>query len=109
MEPPIRIRLYGLVSVTKRGYIAQLVVAGIMLVALVVLWLYTRSKLDPSISEGVAHMRQMFDYLPWVVLAITLLYVLEATLVLRRFAREEAKRRAQPPPQPESPSPGPRT
>jgi hypothetical protein len=108
MEPPIRIKLYGLVSVTRRGYLVQLVLAGILLVALVVMWLYFRAKLDPSISEGVRRMREWFDYLPWVVLVIALLYVIEATLVLRRFAREEAKRRAQAPPQPQPP-PGPPT
>jgi hypothetical protein len=106
MEPPIRIKLYGLVSVTKRGYVYQLVFAGIMLVALLVMWFYFRQKLNPEISPSIAQLRGVLDYLPWAVLAIALLYVLEATIVFRRFAAEEAKRRTAPQPQP---SPGPPT
>ena len=97
MDPPIRIKLYGLISVTRRGYITQLVLAGIMLAALIGMWLYLREKINPAVSPEVARIREVFDYIPWVALGIAVLYAIEATIVLRRFAREEARRRAQPP------------
>ena len=97
MEPPIRIKLYGLVSVTKRSYITQLVLAGVLLAGLIGMWLYLRARINPAISPAVAQVREVFDYIPWVALAIAVLYVIEATIVLRRFAHEEARRRAQPP------------
>jgi hypothetical protein len=97
MEPPIRIRLYGFMTVTRRGYITQLVLAAVMLAGLIVMWVYFRRDIDPSFSPAVARIRVIFDYLPWVVLVIAVLYVIEATVVLRRFAREEARRRAQQP------------
>jgi hypothetical protein len=100
MEPPIRIKLYGLFSITRRGYITQLVLAGIMLVALIGMWLYLRQKINPALSPDVARIREVFDYIPWVALAIAVLYVIEAVIVLRRFAREEEARRRAPQPQP---------
>jgi hypothetical protein len=102
MEPPIRIKLYGLISVTKRGYVMQLVLGGLLLAALIGMWLQFRARLDPSLSPSVAQFRALFDYIPWVVLAIVVLYAIEATLVLRRFAREEAQRRAQQPAPPKT-------
>jgi hypothetical protein len=100
MEPPIRIKLYGLFSVTKRGYITQLVLAGILLVALIGMWLYIRGRINPAISPEIARIRDLFDYIPWVALIVAVLYVIEAVFVLRRFAREEARQRA---PQPQTP------
>jgi hypothetical protein len=98
MEPPTRIKLYGLISVTRRGYITQLVLAGILLAALLGMWLYLRAKISPAVSPEVARIREVFDYIPWVALGIAVLYAIEAVIVLRRFAREEAaRRRAQPP------------
>jgi hypothetical protein len=103
MEPPVRIKLYGFVTVTRRGYLTQLVLAGILLAALIGMWYYVRQKIDPAVSPDVARVRAVFDFLPWVVLVIAVLYVIEATVVLRRFAREEARRRAQPPQPPPKP------
>jgi hypothetical protein len=100
MDPPTRIKLYGLISVTRRGYITQLVLAGIMLAALIGMWLYLREKINPAVAPEVARIREVFDYIPWVALGIAVLYAIEATIVLRRFAREEARRRAQPPQMP---------
>jgi hypothetical protein len=97
MDPPIRIKLYGLFSVTRRGYITQLVLAGILLAALLGMWLYLRERINPAVAPEVARIRDVFDYVPWIALGIAVLYAIEAILVLRRFAREEARRRAQPP------------
>jgi hypothetical protein len=97
MEPPIRIKLYGLISVTRRGYLTQLVLAAFLLAGLFGMWLYLRARINPAAGPEVARIRELFDYVPWVALAIAVLYAIEATIVLRRFAREEARRRAQPP------------
>ncbi len=104
MEPPIRIKLYGLVSVTKRGYVAQLVIVVVLLAVLLGVWLRLppaaeRQELPPDVGRLMA----LLSYLPWVVVGIAVLVALEAFFVLRRFAREEAKRRAAPPPTPEPP------
>jgi hypothetical protein len=100
MEPPIRIKLYGLFSVTRRGYIAQLVIAGVLLVGWVGMWLYLRRATNPADDPAVARIRQVFDWIPWLALAVAILYVIEAYFVFRRFAREQARRRAEQPPKP---------
>jgi hypothetical protein len=104
MEPPIRIKLYGLVSVTRRGYLVQLVAVVFLLAVLLGVWmnLPRTSDLRNPPPEFV-RLVTLLSYLPWVVLAIAVLVAVEAFVVLRRFAREEAKRRAPSPPQPESP------
>ena len=46
---------------------------------------------------------EFLRWIPWMVLALALLIATEAFFVLRRFAREEAKRRAEQPPKPPQP------
>ena len=103
MEPPIRIKLYGIFSVTRRGYVAQLVIAALLLIGWVGMWLYLRRNTNPADDPAVARIRQFFDWIPWLALAIAILYAIEAYFVFRRFAREEARRRTQ------QPAPPPRT
>jgi hypothetical protein len=108
MEPPIRIKLYGLVSMTKRGYLTQLAFVVVLLVLLLILWLSAPPAVDlkdapPEVVHSWVYqvgvrVRPLMDYLPWVILACALLCAVEAVFVLRRFAREEeAKRRARHP------------
>jgi hypothetical protein len=104
MEPPIRIKLYGLVSVTRCGYLVQLVLVVFLLAVLIGVWL--RLPRTPDLRDPppeFVRLLTLLSYLPWVVLVIAVLVAVEAFVVLRRFAREEAKRRAQAPPQPEPP------
>jgi hypothetical protein len=103
MEPPIRIKLYGLVSVTKRGYLTQLALVVVLLVLLLILWFSVPPAVDlketpPELANSWKYqvgvrVRPLLLYLPWVVLLFALLFALEAFFVLRRFAREEEARR----------------
>jgi uncharacterized membrane protein len=97
MPAPVRIRLYGLISVTKRGYLTQLVLASMLLVVLLVV----RSSLPPlpigyrpqDLGAGGAVALWLLSNLHWVVLGLLLLFMLEAFFVLRSFAREEARQK----------------
>jgi hypothetical protein len=112
MEPPIRIKLYGLVTMTKRGYLTQLAFVVVLLLLLLILWLSAPPPLDlkdapPEVTHSWVYkvgagVRPLLNYIPWVILICAVLCALEAYLVLRRFAREEeARRQAQ---RPEAPS-----
>ena len=115
MKPPIRVKLYGLVSVTKFGYLMQLGLVAVLLLVLLGVW----AKLppwhevqNPAAGSGMRNLPpesvrlvSLLYNIPWIVLAIAVLVALEAFFVLRRFAREEALRRAKAAPQPESPRP----
>jgi hypothetical protein len=103
MEPPIRIKLYGLVSVTKRGYLVQLAVVVVLLAVLLGIWALPSAGDVRDLPPEYGRLLTFLHYLPWVVLACTVLVAVEAFVVLRRFAREEALRRAKAPPQPEPP------
>jgi hypothetical protein len=108
MEPPVRLKLYGLVTVTRRGYLAQLAVAAVLLIGLLVVWVGSprdRQPKAPTRTEAVVW--GLLDSLPWIVLALGVLFALEAFVVLRRFARAEAAQRARAAePQPGTPTPG---
>jgi hypothetical protein len=96
---PVRIKLYGLVSVTKRGYLTQLVMTGLLLIVWLIWWSYL-PPLPPRKEAQPAHvelMRFVVGNVPWIVLVLGLLLALEASIILRRFAREEALRRSRPP------------
>ncbi len=101
MQPPTRIKLYGLFTITKRGYIAQLVVMAVLMVLLLIAWgrippADEARRLPQDYQRIIAYLR----WIPWVVLAFALLIATEAFFVFRRFAREEAKRRAESSPKP---------
>jgi hypothetical protein len=92
---PVRIRLYGLISITKRGYLMQLGVAGLLLVVLLVIRMsipLSTEKLDQPVPAPLAWMIFLLANLHWFVLALALLFALEAFFVLRAFARAEASR-----------------
>ncbi len=98
MPPPVRVKLYGFLTLTRRTYLILLGLGVALAVALVVVWLVTPAVQVPQ--EALATSRVWFwvwTYLPWIVLAALLVSALEAYLVLRKFAREEAKQRQTPP------------
>ena len=89
--PPVRIRVYGLIEVTKRGYIVMLCIAVVLLVTLV-----TLMYVSPTGSAAFRSFpREWRLSLPWVLGAAVLLAALEAVMIFRRFAREEARQRAE--------------
>jgi len=105
---PVRIRLYGLLSVTRRGYLTQLGLGAFLLFCLLVLWYYLptllpapRGDKPEQVLPSVELVRKFRDALPWVVLGIAALFGIEAYVVLRRFAQKERLQQAR---QPESSS-----
>jgi hypothetical protein len=115
---PVRIKLYGLFKVTRRGYLVQLMMALVMLtVLLAIRYLMPPVQLQVKNDEMSARGRFLIALLAnlhWVVAGFALLFGLEAWIVLRRFARLEAQLRkpgelpASPPPPP-APAPSERT
>jgi hypothetical protein len=94
---PVRVKLYGLMPVTKRGYLFQLTLAACLLGGLLYVWTYLPPR--PADQKGVLPPRSVWiwavlDKLPWLVAAVAALYGIEAVIVFRRFARKEAAQRA---------------
>jgi hypothetical protein len=96
---PVRVKLYGLMSVTRRGYLTQLAVAIVL--ALITLgfwwfrWRVVRGELKETPAPTLEWVIAIGDALPWIVGGLLVLLALEAWIVLRRFARKEAQRQAQ--------------
>lgn len=107
---PIRIKLYGIFTVTRRSYLTQLVIAGVLLVILAILPGFV-PPLEPGprvqVPDGVLRVLALLKNLPWIALGLAVLFGVEASFVLRRFRREEARRQtpSSPPPGGESVSP----
>jgi hypothetical protein len=95
---PVRIKLYGLFSMTRRRYIAQLIVFGLLLVVVVsawfIRWLAIRESIQHLNNPSLDWVVTLLDLTPWIVLVVAVLQVIEAWFVLRAFARKQA---AQPP------------
>jgi hypothetical protein len=89
--------LYGLFNVTRRAYLVQVTVSAVLLGFLLIVWL-KRPALPPTsgrdVPAGLARLLLLLNAIPWIVLGLAILITLEATWVLRRFAREEAHQRA---------------
>src|SRR5262245_7594206 len=92
---PVRIKLYGMLWLTRRGSRLMVMVGGGLLAAVMVYWLVTpRLDIPPDAMPGTQMLLWIWIYLPWLVLAGVLLAALEVWLVLRKFDREEAAQRA---------------
>ncbi len=86
----VRVPLYGLMKVTKRGYFIILGIEIALLIASAVLVFLVFRR--PELSRA-NRLTRMIDLLPAIVLIAAVWLVLEALIVLRRFRREEAKQR----------------
>jgi hypothetical protein len=101
---PVRIKLYGLISVTRWGYRILLGLSAVLLLVLLGLSLWVRTRIgpdEPAVADGpdrpsalLLAARTFLGLLPWVVAVAALLVGIEAIVVLRRFAREEVLQRA---------------
>jgi hypothetical protein len=103
---PVRIKVYGLFARTRRRYLIEAAVGGLLLLGALVAWwlgwpeLEARLKRLPP-SRGVLMTEAVLANAPWIVLAAAVLKSIELIAVLRRFTREETLQRARnPQPQP---------
>jgi hypothetical protein len=102
---PVRVKVYGLVSMTRRGYLVQWALAVLFEAALLGLWLVrapqVRAHLESGPPQPVARLLlAVLTYTPWVLGVFGVLLVLEAWVVLRCFARKKAGRAGEVPPPP---------
>ncbi len=92
---PVRVKLYGLFSMTRRRYLAQLVLSGLLIVALLVVWLVhwtsTRQQAHALDLPSLRRVVLLLDLLPWIALGLCVLQAIEAVIVLRAFARKQAQ------------------
>jgi hypothetical protein len=96
MQPPVRIKLYGLISLTKRGYLVWCAIGAAGLVALLIVWLVTITPATPLEKSGQYPLNPWYlwrSYAPWLIAAGFLLGGLEVFFVLRRFRRAEAEQK----------------
>jgi len=97
---PVKLKLYGFLTLTRRRYVGQLVFACVAGVALMALWWLRwpaeRERLGanpaPPVSDWILAVGAA---LPWVLLGVAAAQVVEAVVVLRRFAAKEAAQRPQ--------------
>jgi hypothetical protein len=99
---PVRVKLYGFYAMTKRGYVAQVIVAAVLIAFLFVAWVFFHQSLrDRLLTLSVPVLDtivKVWDAVPWVVLTLAVLQVIEAYFVFRAFARKQPAAAAAPPP-----------
>jgi hypothetical protein len=106
MSKPIRIKLYGFLWLTKRGYLLLMSVGLALLIGLLIAWLVIPVPADlPREAPAKTLMwfnvwKLIWTLLPWIALGGAVLEGIESYLVLRRFAQEEKVQRtlSEPPP-----------
>ena len=98
--PPVRVRLYGVMSVTRRGYLLQTMVAVVFLLGLLTIYGARPEPPPPPVGgpapPGVDLAAGLFDALPWLVIALAILYLLEVVIVTRRFDQKEREQHRSP-------------
>src|SRR5262249_53597038 len=105
---PVRVKVYGLFPRTRRRYVTEALVGGLLLLAALVAWwlgwpeLEARLKRLPQV-RGVVVTETVLANVPGTVLAAAVLKCLELIVVLRRFTYKEALQRARDP-QPQPPT-----
>jgi hypothetical protein len=98
-----RVKLYGVLAVTRRTYLRLQTVVAVLLVSLLAgsVWLRFR---PPSTSdwhlapEQEKLLRALLPNAVWLVLGLVVVEALETLLTLRKFAAAEARERAHPGP-----------
>jgi hypothetical protein len=94
---PVRVKVYGLLSLTKRTY---LVLQGIGLLFVVVLMILTVVLPRPKVAPGaqpspwITVVVWLLDNFLWIGLLTLFLEAIETVVVLGRFARQEALQKA---------------
>jgi hypothetical protein len=107
-RPPVRVKVYGVVNLTRRTYltiqvVGLIVVPGLLLAA----YLLPRPRAQPGgfLPWWQASISGFLDATPWLALLILLVEPIETYFVLRRFARKQAEQNARTEPTPSVPTP----
>lgn len=95
MDPePVKVKVYGIFSVTKQKYIYQLIMTVLLAGCLLYAWQAMRPQLAPGKApKEFAPVMWWIDRVPYAVMVILGLVCVEAILVFRAFARKEAAQR----------------
>lgn len=98
---PVRVKLYGLIPITRKRYLIQvgfaLFLAAVLLVAWFLYWPTVRNSLRAANSPTLDRIVVFWNLAPVVVGSIVVLQAIEAWIVLRLFARKSAAAIAAPP------------
>ncbi len=101
MNPAPRIKLYGLLRVTRRAY---LIVQVIGLLVIVAIFAVVLSLPRPAVAPGVklppfpAALLKLFDLLPWFCLFVLVYQGIETYVVLKKFKKLESSEASSPTP-----------
>jgi hypothetical protein len=99
MQPPVRLKLYGVISLTKRGYLTWCVIGAVGLLVLLIAWYVSLTPETPLEKAGQSPFHPWYlwrQYAPLLIGVGLVLGILEAVIVLRRFGRAEAERQRAP-------------
>jgi hypothetical protein len=90
MSSPARVKVYGLLRLTRRAYLTVQVVGLLVGVAALTLGLYLPRQ-KPEDGEPLLPFVRFFnlflDLLPWIVLLLLILMAVETYVVLKKFDR----------------------
>ncbi len=92
---PVRIKVYGLFPRTRRRYLIEAAVGGLLLLAALVTWWLGWPELEARLNRlpprrAVLMTKAVLANAPWIILAAAVLKSIELIAVLRRFTHEEA-------------------
>ena len=98
---PVRVKIYGLVSLTRRRYLIQVVFAVLLIGLLLAGWfrvyLPRRAEMKAGdVPPNLVWVVACLDAIPWLAVLFVVWQAVEAYVVLRAFRRKEAA----PPPTP---------
>jgi hypothetical protein len=98
---PVRIKYYGLISMTRRGYLISLAVGGMVAAGCLVFGAVMghmpplRSLWEPVVEKGPAFYVFFINNLYRFIILCLLLLALETYIILRKFASKEAEQQNQ--------------
>jgi hypothetical protein len=98
---PVRIKLYGLFTRTRRAYILQSMVELLYAAGLLLIWWLKW----PSFREHMTHQEMdhptyilvilaVLNEVPWILLLAVTIKIVEMWIILRRFAEKQAQQLA---------------
>jgi hypothetical protein len=91
---PVRVKVYGLFSLTKRRYLTQAVTGGVFVLLIFAGWWFGWPPLRDRLTHAEAPASAFRDLLlavlnnmPWILLALLVYKAIEVFFVLRAFNR----------------------